>query len=101
MSFAPCKQFTNLVIFCLQGVFLFFVFSYEPVRYGENYVYPKWGEYLGLAMSGLSMMWIPLYMIYYVLTEPGTLMEVSFVRFYSTQNRKHRLYNVRHRTTNC
>lgn len=62
----------------LQGVFLFFAFNFEPVKYGKDYVYPKWGEYLGICMSAVSMMWIPLYMIYYLIKEPGTLAEVSF-----------------------
>ena len=61
----------------LQGVFVFYIFSYEPVRYGEDYAYPKWAEGMGLCMSFASMVWVPGYAIYYLLTQPGTFREVS------------------------
>ncbi|XP_065209333.1 sodium- and chloride-dependent GABA transporter 1-like isoform X2 [Planococcus citri] len=71
--FTICLQF--VAPFIMMGVFLFFAFNFEPVKYGESYTYPKWGEYLGICMSTMSMMWIPLYMIYYLIKEPGTLAE--------------------------
>ena len=60
----------------LQSVFIFYIFSYEPVTYGTDYNYPKWAEYMGLCMSFASMVWVPLYAVYYVLTQPGTFKEV-------------------------
>ena len=61
----------------LQAVFVFYIFSYKPVRYGEDYAYPKWAEGMGLCMSFASMVWVPGYAIYYLLTQPGTFREVS------------------------
>ena len=46
-------------------------------RYGKDYTYPKWAEILGLLMSLSSMVMVPGYAIYYVLTQPGTIMQVS------------------------
>lgn len=43
-------------------------------------MYPKWGEQLGIAMSIMSMMWIPLYMIYYLCKGPGTFLEVRIIK---------------------
>lgn len=54
--------------------------SYKPVTYGEDYEYPKWAEYMGLCMSFTSMIWVPGYAIYYLVTQPGTLREVSSVK---------------------
>ena len=62
----------------MQSVFIFYIFSYEPVTYGTDYNYPKWAEYMGLCMSFASMVWVPLYAVYYVLTQPGTFKEVWF-----------------------
>merc|ERR1712032_1073965 len=57
------------------AVFIFYCISYSPVTYGHDYVYPGWAEILGLLMSFSSMIWVPGYAIYYVLTQPGTIME--------------------------
>ena len=46
-------------------------------RYGKDYVYPTWAEALGLMMSLSSMVMVPGYAVYYVLTQPGTIMQVS------------------------
>jgi hypothetical protein len=51
--------------------------QYTPVTYGSDYQYPKWAEILGICISLSSMLWIPLYIVYYILTTPGTLREVS------------------------
>ena len=67
------KYFAPAVMF---GVFIFYCISYEPVKYGHDYSYPKWAEGLGLLMSVSSMIWVPGYALYYVLTQPGTIMEV-------------------------
>lgn len=66
------KYFAPLVMF---AVFIFYCISYSPVTYGHDYVYPNWAEILGLLMSFSSMIWVPGYAIYYVLTQPGTIME--------------------------
>ena len=64
-------------IFFVQLVFGFYCFSYKAVTYGTDYEYPGWAEAMGLCMSFASMMWVPLYAIYYVLTQPGSFMEVK------------------------
>lgn len=47
--------------------------------YGTHYRYPWWGEGLGIIISLMSMIWIPLYAIYYLVTEPGTLKQVGTI----------------------
>ena len=63
------------------AVFVFYVISYTPVTYGKDYKYPGWGEAMGLCMSFASMMWVPLYAIYYVCSQPGSFMEVSRIKY--------------------
>ena len=63
-------------------VFIFYVISYTPVTYGHNYKYPKWAEGMGFCMSLASMVWVPGYAIYYLLTQPGTLAQVAFIDQY-------------------
>ena len=58
-----------------QGVFVYYIYSYEPVTFGEDYKYPKWAEILGLCISFSSMIWVVLYAIYWMITTPGTLKE--------------------------
>ncbi|XP_046641611.1 sodium- and chloride-dependent GABA transporter 1-like [Daphnia pulicaria] len=58
------------------GIFVFSIVQYTPVTYGSDYQYPKWAEILGICISLSSMLWIPLYIVYYILTTPGTLREV-------------------------
>jgi len=72
------KYFAPAVMF---AVFVFYVISYEPVTYGKDYEYPKWGEMMGLCMSFASMMWVPIYAIYYVFTQPGTVVENFYEGF--------------------
>lgn len=56
------------------GVFIFYIISYEPVRYDDE-KFPKWAQYLGLMISFSSMIWVPAYAIYYLVTQPGSFME--------------------------
>ena len=58
------------------SVFIFYIYTYAPVKYGQDYVYPKWAEGMGLCMSLSSMVWVPGYAMYYLLSRPGTLLEV-------------------------
>lgn len=59
----------------MAGVFCFYIYSFEPVAYGKNYTYPKWAEMLGICLSLCSMLWVPGYAIYYLVTQPGTFRE--------------------------
>lgn len=67
-----------MIILCfrLEGVFFFYVVQYIPVSYGENYEYPWWAEAIGIIISLSSMLWIPGYAVYYVMSTPGTWKEV-------------------------
>lgn len=62
-------------MFAFQGVFFYYIVSYSPVQY-DDYVYPKWAEVLGLCVSVSSMVWVPIYIAYYLYTQPGTIKEV-------------------------
>lgn len=44
-------------------VILFTIFKHEPLTYND-YVYPWWGEAIGVAMTLSSVIWIPIYAIY-------------------------------------
>jgi len=53
----------------MAGVFIYYIVSYEPVQYGKpgEYEYPKWAETMGLLISFSSMIWVPLYAMYYTI----------------------------------
>nr|CAD7429474.1 unnamed protein product [Timema monikensis] len=55
------------------SIFVFYCVRYEPTKYGKSYEYPWWAETMGFMMSFSSMIWIPAYAIYYVVTSPGSL----------------------------
>jgi Sodium:neurotransmitter symporter family. len=60
-----------------QAIFIFYCVDYEPIKYGKSYNYPRWAEGIGFGVSFASMIWVPAYAIYYVLTAPGSVKEVS------------------------
>ena len=60
----------------MAGVFFYYLATYVPVKYGD-YEYPMWAEILGLCISLSSMVCVPAYVVYYALSRPGTIMEVS------------------------
>jgi len=70
--FYLCWSFFAPVI--MAGIFIFYVVQYIPVTYGD-YVYPWWAECIGIIISLSSMLWIPGYAIYYMMTTPGTWRE--------------------------
>ena len=70
-----CLVFKLFYNFSLQSVFTFYVISYEPVTYGNDYTYPAWAEMLGLCLSFSSMVWVPGYALYYLATQPGSVMQ--------------------------
>jgi hypothetical protein len=61
-----------------QAIFIFYCVDYMPIRYGKSYTYPRWAEGLGFCMSFASMIWVPAYAVYYVLTTPGSVKEASY-----------------------
>merc|ERR1711874_310273 len=54
----------------LAPAFMLFIFVFYFVKY------PPWGELLGFMISLSSMIWVPGYFVYYLLTTPGTWREV-------------------------
>lgn len=54
--------------FVMAAVFFYYIYSYEAVQYGKpgEYEYPKWAETMGLLISFSSMIWVPLYAIYFI-----------------------------------
>jgi len=66
------KYFAPAIMF---SVFTFYVISYEPVTYGNDYTYPAWAEMLGLCLSFSSMVWVPGYALYYLATQPGSVLQ--------------------------
>jgi len=66
------KYFAPAIMF---SVFMFYVVSYQAVTYGKDYVYPPWAEGLGLCLSFSSMIWVPAYAIYYLVTQPGSMLQ--------------------------
>jgi len=65
------KYFAPAVMSC---VFVFYIMTMKPVKLGE-YEYPDWAEGIGLGLSFSSMIWIPGYAIYYLVSQPGSFMQ--------------------------
>jgi len=53
-------------------IFLFYCFKWEPVKYGTT-EYPRWAHGVGFLMSLSSMIWIPGYAIYWMVTTRGSI----------------------------
>lgn len=64
-----------LCVLLLQCIFVFYFVKYEPIKYAKTYHYPWWGEALGFAISGSSVIFVPAYAIYFLLKTPGSLRE--------------------------
>jgi len=56
-------------------IFVFYFIKYTPITMGD-YQYPPWGEALGFMISLSSMLWVPGYAIYFLLTTKGTWSQV-------------------------
>jgi len=55
---------------------VFYFVKYSPIKYGKDYSYPGWGEAMGFGISLSSMIWVPGYAVYYLLTTEGSWREV-------------------------
>ena len=60
-----------------QGIFIFFLVKYKPLKYNNVYTYPAWGYGIGWLMALSSMLCIPLWIFIKVWKTEGTLPEVS------------------------
>ncbi|XP_022090620.1 sodium- and chloride-dependent GABA transporter 2-like [Acanthaster planci] len=56
------------------GIFIFSCVSYSPLIYND-YEYPPWGQALGWLMATASMVQVPIFFIYKMLTTTGSLRE--------------------------
>ncbi|XP_056638434.1 sodium- and chloride-dependent GABA transporter 1-like [Diorhabda sublineata] len=65
------KYITPLV---MAVIFISQCFEYQRLYYG-NYEYPLWADIIGLGLSFSSMMWIPAYLIYYISSQPGSIIQ--------------------------
>uniref|UniRef100_T1J2K8 Transporter n=1 Tax=Strigamia maritima TaxID=126957 RepID=T1J2K8_STRMM len=67
----------------ISPLFIFFIFVTAMVFYEdltiENYIYPPWAIAVGWVMTMSSLMWIPIYIIYYVIATPGSFKQVKHV----------------------
>ncbi|UYV69749.1 SLC6A8, partial [Cordylochernes scorpioides] len=54
------------------GIFIFSLVTYKPLKYNNTYVYPGWAIGVGWIMALMSMVCIPLYMVYQFAQTPGT-----------------------------
>uniref|UniRef100_A0A8C7GNM2 Transporter n=2 Tax=Oncorhynchus TaxID=8016 RepID=A0A8C7GNM2_ONCKI len=57
------------------GIFLFHLFNYKPLTYNNTYVYPWWGEVIGWCMALMSMLCIPVSVLYKLCRATGTFKE--------------------------
>lgn len=68
---------SNVLLYVLQGIFLFFLIKYKPLKYNNVYTYPDWGYGIGWFMAMSSMVCIPLGIIWMIWKTPGTFAEVK------------------------
>ncbi|RWS04775.1 sodium- and chloride-dependent GABA transporter 2-like protein [Dinothrombium tinctorium] len=66
--FPFCWKFISPML--TAGVFIFSVVTYKPVTY-NSYVYPQWAIAFGWMLALSSMILVPLYFIYRLLTSQG------------------------------
>ena len=57
------------------STFAYIFVDWNPTKY-NNYVYPVYGEWIGICMACSSILLVPIYAIYRLITTPGTLTEV-------------------------
>lgn len=79
MGIRPNKFWTICWQFCaplvMLAIFVFQCIQFQPLTYGGSYKYPEWADACGFLLSLSSMVWVPIYAIYYVLSKPGSIME--------------------------
>lgn len=62
-----------------QGIFIFFLVKYKPLKYNNVYIYPDWGYGIGWMMALSSMVCIPLWICVKLWKSEGTILEVMLV----------------------
>ncbi|KAL1130181.1 hypothetical protein AAG570_013119 [Ranatra chinensis] len=62
------------------GILIFTTLQYKPLTYNRTYVYPMWSTALGWTIAIIPMAAIPVYFVYYLFMQQGTLSQVSIKR---------------------
>lgn len=70
---------TNDVLWLFQGIFIFFLVKYKPLKYNNVYIYPDWGYGIGWLMALSSMICIPLWICIKLWKTEGTFLEVRYI----------------------
>lgn len=73
----PDTYGSKVVLHLPQGIFLFFLIKYKPLKYNNVYTYPDWGYGIGWFMAMSSMVCIPFGIIWMIWKTPGTFTEVK------------------------
>lgn len=73
----PDTYSSKVVLHLPQGIFLFFLIKYKPLKYNNVYTYPDWGYGIGWFMAMSSMVCIPFGIIWMIWKTPGTFTEVK------------------------
>lgn len=63
---------TPLICF---GTFIFSIVKYSPLKFSESYVYPLWANILGWFVASVSLLIIPIFVLYQLAHGKGTLQQ--------------------------
>ncbi|KAM6256626.1 sodium- and chloride-dependent GABA transporter 3 isoform 2-T2 [Porphyrio hochstetteri] len=63
------------LIMLTEGIFIFFLVKYKPLKYNNVYIYPDWGYGIGWMMALSSMICIPLWICIKLWKTEGTFIE--------------------------
>ncbi|KAK3082797.1 hypothetical protein FSP39_005526 [Pinctada imbricata] len=62
-----------------QGIFVFHIVEFSPLKYNLSYEYPGWAQGLGIVLALLSMVCVPVVVVKVFLTSKGSPNEVIFL----------------------
>lgn len=68
-----CWTFISPLIIII--LFIFSIVKYERVTYANSYIFPLFGELIGWCMGLASVICIPIYALFYLLRQDGSLKE--------------------------
>eukprot|EP00095_Tigriopus_kingsejongensis_P010850 maker-scaffold1333_size47127-snap-gene-0.10 protein:Tk10850 transcript:maker-scaffold1333_size47127-snap-gene-0.10-mRNA-1 annotation:"sodium-dependent nutrient amino acid" len=68
----------NLWIKFCWGLLTFSIVQYAPLTYNSTYTYPVWGQLIGMALGVSSVIFVPLYFLYAIITAPGVKLAEKF-----------------------
>ena len=67
-------------------MFLWYCSEFQEPTYGDNYTYPLWAQIAGISLGVVSMVCIPLYMVYKLLISPGNTIQEVLTSLYRKYN---------------